>query len=288
MPDFTPNAPAARRSRKPPASRQILVCGRLVPADQPVLRADDRGVLYGDGAFETIRVVDGRPRHLERHRVRLGQTLDALGIDRAPLDALGADLGRLLTANELLGGEAIARVTITRGTAPGPRPAPGPPTIIITARPLPHRFTARRAGVHLRTVSGLVRALPRWKTVCYLPGVLALAAVEPQEEPLLVDTDGHALECATANLFVSTGQGLRTPPDDGSILPGVARGLVIEGASSEGLPVECARIPIDALGARPMLITNALLPVAPVATLDGAPLPPPDRALLKRLRRWLD
>lgn len=234
-----------------------------------------------------MRAVDGRPRHLERHTARLDRTLTALGITGVDMAALGARVVELLTANELTEGEASVRLTVTRGVGRAPRPTRSAPTVIGHAGPLPAHLAARRAGVHLRTVSGLPRALPRWKSLSYLPSVLALGAVEPHEEPLLVDAGGRALECATANLFAWTGAALLTPPDRGDILPGVARGLLIEAAQRDGLPTICTDLPLGELGRMPLFVTNALLPIAPVATLDGSPVPPAAPEHLARFRQWL-
>lgn len=257
------------RKRPSPAPR-ILLNGRLHPADAPVLRADDRGFVYGDGAFETVRIVDGRPRLLSRHLTRLAATLDALAI-RAPRGVdLRRDLGRLVAENGLGAGEAVARITVSRGVGGGPRPGAlgSDPTVLITARPLPGHIAERRRGVRLRTVEGPHRALPHHKTLCYLPGVLALAAVGPDEEPLLVDGDA-VLEGATCNVFARVGAEVRTPPM-GAILPGVARAALLAGAARAGIDVVEAPLDRAMLAAADAIwVSNALLPVAPVVALDG-------------------
>ena len=57
------------------SGRQIVaVLGRgVVPADEPVLRADDRGAVHGDGLFETMHVRDGRPWLVDEHLARLAR-----------------------------------------------------------------------------------------------------------------------------------------------------------------------------------------------------------------------
>ena len=71
----------------------VWVDGRWCAPDEPVARADDAGLLYGHGAFETVRLYRGRPVALTRHLDRLSTTLEALGID-AELVGLGAAVAR--------------------------------------------------------------------------------------------------------------------------------------------------------------------------------------------------
>ncbi len=266
----------------------VMVGDRLCPADAPAIRADDRGFLYGDGVFETIRVLDGRPCHLDRHLDRLAAALRKLAIPAPAEPSLAIRLATLLTANDLARADApecAVRISVSRGPGRGPRPTPGPPTVVLTARPLGPGFHQRRSGVALRTVRGLQRALPGIKSLCYLPAVLALAAVDDHEEPLFVDDDDHALEGATCNLFARFGARLVTPPASVA-LPGVARALLLQRAATLGLECAVEPLPLARLAhADALWVSNALLPIAPVIALDGSkrtadPLTPRLEALL--------
>lgn len=268
---------------EPPPTR-VMVGERLHPIDAPVLRADDRGFLYGDGIFETIRAIDGAPRHLDRHLARLNRGLATLAIPPVDGAILARRIDTLLTANGLRTGESAIRLTVSRGPGGGPRPGPATPTVVIAARRPGPALAERRAGVRLRTVTGPHRLVAGLKSLCYLPSVLASLAVEPGEEPLFVDPGGAVLEGATCNVFARFGDRLCTPPADGALLPGVARGLVIERAAALGLAVEARRLTLDDLRrADGVLVTNALLPVAPVRALDGQPRAAADVAPLARL-----
>lgn len=266
----------------PPPPPSIVVDGCLYPADAPVLRADDRGFLYGDGAFETLRLVHGRPAHLDRHLARLGSTLAALGIAAPAPGRIAGELAALVAANGLGDGEGAARVSVSRGTSAGPRPGEGRPTVVVSAGPLPARVVARRAGARLRLVEGPARAVAGHKTLCYLPGVLALGTVAPDEEPVWVVGDA-VLEGATCNVFAWIDGRLCTPPADGRLLPGVARAVLCAAGAVEA-PIDRA-----ALGrAEAVFITSALLPVAPVVAIDGVAFNPGPPGLLARLRAALD
>lgn len=266
-----------------------MVDGRLYPADAPVLRADDRGFLYGDGLFETLRVIDGRVAHLDRHLARLDRGLDALGIERPGPGRLAAEIEAVVAVNGLGAGEGTARVTISRGVGgSGPRPGVGRPTVVVTARRLPSSVIERRSGMRLRLIPGPWRALAHHKTLCYLPAVLALGAVEADEEPVLLDGE-WVLEGATCNVFAWMGGTLYTPPADGRLLPGVARALLIERGAAVGVAV--VEAPLDRAtlwAAEAVVVTSALLPVAPVTAIDGGARSGPPAALMQRLRAVLD
>jgi 4-amino-4-deoxychorismate lyase len=67
----------------------VAVLGRgVVPADTPILRADDLGVLRGDGIFETIHVAGGAPRLLEQHLDRMARSAARLELDLPDREAL--------------------------------------------------------------------------------------------------------------------------------------------------------------------------------------------------------
>ena len=57
-----------------------LLDGTIVDPEAPLLRADDLGVMRGDGIFETILVVDRRPRELGPHLDRLANSARLMGI----------------------------------------------------------------------------------------------------------------------------------------------------------------------------------------------------------------
>ncbi len=79
------------------------------------------------------------------------------------------------------------------------------------------------------------------------------------DEALVTDRDGSVLETSRGNLFVETATGIATPPDDGRILPGVARGLLLGGLRARGIPIAERRITRDELpGALRLWSSNAV------------------------------
>jgi branched-chain amino acid aminotransferase len=273
------------------------VDGRLVPAADATVNVRDRGFLYGDAAFETLRVYGGEVFEWEAHAERLARTCRILGFDEAmpPAGDLHERVRETVAANDLA--DAYARVSISRGVQPG-KLTPGPrvdPTVVVIVSEL-GRGGATGESVwdgpaSLRTVerrrpSGA--ALPAdAKTHNYLSGILArleLAGTDA-DEAIMRDAEGHVTEGATSNVFFVDGGTLKTPSTTLPILPGVTRSVVLELAREEGLPVETGRYGAgDLRAADEVFATNTTWEVRPVTDVDGATLPVgPVTELLARL-----
>ncbi len=90
--------------------------------------ADDRGLNYADGAFETLSCQDGRIQHEDLHRSRLTRALAALGVPSAAKQSerLFEEAGQCL---ETAGHTGVARLTVTRGSGPRGYSPPVPPQL---------------------------------------------------------------------------------------------------------------------------------------------------------------
>lgn len=243
----------------------------------------------GEGIFETMRAVDGTIRHWSSHRERLLRSHRALsgGLWRPDLDTL--PLLRWVTEHletrQLMHGEARVRLALHAG------PAEGAGEVIVDARAMAPSIQRRRTGINPWIVPWRPPITAAWKTTSYLPYLWAarLADAQAREagvaepvEPLLVDAHtAEVLEGATWNIFVVEGRTLRTPPLDGRILPGTSRHQLIERARARGWTVVEAAVTTEMLSnSDGVLATNALLPVAPLACLNGhTPLAHPTTAL---------
>lgn len=251
--------------------------GRIIAPEQATVAAFDRGLLYGDGLFETLLGLGERVPFLDRHLARLFDSADALGI-RPPLqaDALANAVHALAT--QAAEPQLYLRITLTRGV--GGKPSDlhvGPGTLIIWARPFdgyPKRLyedgmTAIFASVRRNQLS----TLSRHKTLNYLDSLLAKAEAGERaaDEAILLNTDDHIAEAATANLFIVTGEGLLTPPLEDGPLPGIVRGVVIELAAELDIPCNARSLDIaDLTAADEALLTNSLMGVMPLCRFAGA------------------
>lgn len=259
----------------------VHVNGRLVPEDEARLSVFDRGFLFGDGLFESMRSLGGTVFRIDRHQARLRHAAALVGFEAdAALAAIPDAIRDLLRANRLT--DARIRVTVTRG--PG-RPgdyasAPGPATVVISAAP----FVGidpdlRRCGVAVAIpVRRQVPAAtldPSIKTTSRLHAVLARREAQAAGafEAVLLDEAGHLTEGTVSNLFLVAGGVLLTPPAPGVGLPGVTRGAVLEIARAAGLPAREEPLRAERLrDATEAFLTNTSWEVLPAVRFDGRPV----------------
>lgn len=275
-------------------TRIVHLNGALVPETDARISPFDRGLLLGDGVFETMRAYEGRPFGLDAHLDRLARSCKAT---RLPFPGdLAARIRDVLAANALL--DAAVRVTITRG--PGGRGASpegaGPATVLITAVPVAVPAETYERGVRLATARRLRMAAdsldPGIKSINYLVNVLARAEAEEAgaDDALFVDDEGFVVEASQANVFAVFGDRLATPSLASGCLPGATRTVVLALAAWRGLA--CEETPIlreDLFEASEVFLTGSVSELVPVVALDGIPMGdgrpgPLTRDLLARYR----
>lgn len=272
------------------------VDGELVPASEATVSVRDRGFMYGDAVFETLRAYGGDVFRWEAHAERLAGSAEALALDHGlPNADLKRRVDETLEANDL--SDAYAKLSVTRGVQPG-KVTPDPevnPTVVVQANPLPRGGRgsdpvwdgpATLQTVKTRRVPE--RAIPaRAKTHNYLNGILARLElrVTGSDEAVMLDEDGYLAEGATSNLFFVRDDALCTPELDGPVLPGVTRAEVLAIAREEGIPVREDRFaPDDLRNATEAFATNTTWELRPVASVDGIELGGgPVTTLLSRL-----
>jgi branched-chain amino acid aminotransferase len=276
--------------------KYVHLNGRLVATARAHINVFDRGLLYGDGLFDTLRAYRGRPFALDAHLARLRTSAAFLGM-RLPSQHWQHAIAAMLKRNGLTEVDAWVRITLTRG--PGAAillpPARVRPTLIMSAGRLdPGIAKAQRSGVRVALLPFARHGfLAEHKVLAYLPGVLgkALAAQQNAFEGLFVDADGGITEGTTSNVFICRRNQLLTPLT-GGILSGVTRRLVIEVAIADGMRVkERPLTPQDIWGADEAFLTSSLVEVLPVTALDGRPIgncqPGPRTQRLQQLYRQI-
>lgn len=276
----------------------LLLNDRLVPARRATISALDRGFVYGDGLFETVRTYAGRPFGLPQHLRRLARSARVFRIpfEAAP-DHWRPRIRRCLRANDLLTTDAAVRLTVSRGAGPLGivPPADLRPTVMMLATPVDPRVPmAQTRGVSIcffpfRLVAG---TLPSHKTLHYLPAVLGkmIARRRGAWEAIYLGADDTVLEGTTSNVFAVERGRLITPPLHG-ILPGVTRHVITTLAKRAGVPlVERPLTCRQLLAADEVLLTASTIEVLPVVRVertrigDGKP-GPVTRTLQEQYRR---
>jgi branched-subunit amino acid aminotransferase/4-amino-4-deoxychorismate lyase len=254
----------------------VWLNGRVVAARDARVSALDRGLLHGDGAYDTWRTYGGVPFGVAAHVGRLAATARRLGLASPGAPAAWTRRTRLVVARNGLA-DAGVRLTITRGPAgdallPVPRARP---TVLLTARALPADLALRQergiAAVTLpfgRDAAGAWAGMKLLGHASSVAGRIA-AARRRADEALFVAPSGHVTEATSANVFLVERGALVTPPRNG-ILAGVTRALVIALARRAGLAVREEPIPLARLRrAREAFVTATTVEIVPLVRIDG-------------------
>ena len=265
--------------------------GRVGPVAEAAVTVLDRTLLYGLGAFETLRLHGGRPFLLERHVERMRRSLSTIGLPVPPLlDRLAEGVPEL--SARLDAPSALCRITVTAGPEPPPGtdPAAGM-RVIALLRPVPPA-EVRPVTVGLAPfVHDPGSPIAGVKTTSYLPHYLQRDAAERagRLDDLMVDSEGHVNEGTVSNVFGVREGRLITPPLATGILAGVTRGVVLELAAQAGVPVDERALPTGELGLLDeCFLTGAGKCLVGVDVLVGRTLParrPVGAALKDALKR---
>jgi 4-amino-4-deoxychorismate lyase len=238
----------------------------------------DRGLHYGDGLFETIACLGGRPRFLPRHLRRLASGCTRLGLALGEVAPLSREVCEMAAGTE----RAIIKVLVTRGTALARGYA-------CTGAETPTRITLRYAwpaedpalseeGVRVRIATlrlGENPALAGLKHCNRLEQVLARREwADPQiAESLLFSSSAALVSGTMSNVFLVLDSTLVTPRVDRCGVAGIMREVVLGAAAAAGIAAtERVLDAGDLFRARELFLTSALTGVRPVRELEGVRL----------------
>ena len=247
-----------------------------MPEAQAVVSVNDRGFMYGDGLFETMRVVNGRPFRAAVHLDRMARGADFLKIKSPFTPAeLQNFVRQLIEKNQVR--DAILRVVLTRG--PGERgytpQANSRPTVVMTLHPAPPDPPAQWKLVTSSYRIPASDPLASFKTLNKLTHVMARAeaVATGADEALLLNTDNEVTETTSGNVFWISRNRVCTVPVGRGVLPGITRAVVLETCQRLGLPTNQRVIKPEALQkAEGIFISQSALGIVPVVAFDDKPV----------------
>lgn len=259
----------------------------VVATDVP---ADDRGLNYGDGVFETMRVVRGEVPLLARHLARLLAAGARLGFPALDDGVLRDEIDGASRGQD----DAVLKLVVTRGSAGRGYRAPSDahPRRVLSLHPriewpgAPHTGAVRVRSCATRLAIG--GPLAGLKHLNRLEQVMARSEWQDAAiaEGVMCDAEGMLVGGTMSNLFLVLDGVLVTPRIDRCGVAGIARALVIEQAVGLGLRVAEQRVRPESLAvADEAFLCNAVVGIRPMAELDGRALPPAPMAM--RLREHL-
>ena len=253
--------------------------GQMFPPQDAQCSCLDRGRLYGDGLFETMRAYSGRVFRLEAHLARLTAGAEQLYLQLpTATEELQTAIQKTLKESALA--SAYIRLTVTRGVGGHHSELDAStPSVTVWVRPLagypPQLYERGMSAVLASARRNEYSPLSNLKTVNYLENILARAEARrgDADEALFLNTSGQLAEAAASNLFIVADGCVLTPPIDAGILPGITRACVLELCAAEGIRFTEAPLELHQLReAAEAFLTGSIMEIMPLTSFQGQPI----------------
>ena len=282
--------------------------GRVADASQPQLMATDLGATRGDGVFESLLAVGGRPRKIQAHLTRLAGSARLLELDIPAEDAWRRAVETAIRefrgqepAAAAPGGAAQDEVVVKLIVTRGPEGAAAPTCWVQASAPAAAGRRQRETGIDVilldRGYDSEVGERAPWlllgaKTLSYAVNMAALRYAHRQgaDDVIFTSADGRVLEGPTSTVLlahletsddgaggVRTIRRLITPQLDSGILPGTSQGALFTAAKAAGWELGYGPLePKDLLDADAVWLISSIRLLAPVNHIDGQEIGTPE------------
>ena len=241
--------------------------GVLIPFDSYSIKAGNRGHLYGDGFFESIRIINGTIANFENHFIRIIETIKVLKMilpQNFTREFIAMEIQKLIDQNNIKAGGRV-RLSIDRKPGGNYLPRTNEIDYFIETYKLPNNnFTLNEAGYRIDLYNEIKKSitfLSNFKTKNALIYVMAkIFAKENRLDDVLLQNDRLGIiESSSANLFIVSNGVLYTPALDSGCLGGSMRMQIINLAIQNNIKVyECVITPQNLLSADELFLTNAI------------------------------
>jgi 4-amino-4-deoxychorismate lyase len=247
-----------------------------IPGDS--ISASDRGLMYGDGVFRTLRIRDDKPLLWQQHYSKLQQDCAVIGIKCPPIQLLAADIEQLIQKQAESSAEGVLKIVITRGYATrGYAPAANPQLsriVSFSSTPVyPDVYFSDGIKVHLcKFRLGHQPRLAGIKHLNRLENVLAAAewSDEKTAEGIMLDDENYIIEGTRSNLFLVRNGKLYTPDLSRCGVAGLQRDRVIDYARQQRIVCKITELTMDDLvSADEIFLVNSVVGLWPVRELPG-------------------
>ncbi len=249
---------------------------KIIPDTEGSISITDRGFLYGDGIFETIRSYNGTPFKLNEHIERLRNSSGKLKIVFEYTNSeIGDNIKALIEKNNIQ--NAYIRITLSRGVGGSGLGISDnhKPTLLIQAKPFtPYENKLYDEGMTL-VVSKSRRStscsISCHKTTNLLKSIMLKeeANTKSANEVVILNTDGFVAECVVSNIFIVNNGSVTTPSLDTNILPGITRRTILDICNNSSIPASEEHFTKETLiKSDEIFITNSLMEIMPVSRID--------------------
>lgn len=244
----------------------VNIQGEVKPGDAPVIGLDNRAFHYGDGLFESLRLVDGRPCWVDAHWARLTTGAGLLRIELPSLlERTSFERWMVELARRCGHDSARCRFTLYRGGQGHYRPETNEGCFTMELAPLSDpTFALNSTGLMVDIWPEMrkpINELSKHKTLnCQYYIMAALWSQQRGLDDCLLQNDrGNIIESSSGNLFIVSNGVLYTPSLSDGCVGGVMRAQVINLAIANGIKVyECSLNPQNLLAADELFFTNAV------------------------------
>ena len=258
---------------------KVFLNGNFIEEEEANISVFDRGFLYGDGVFETLRIYNGKPFLLDRHLGRLSHGLGSLFIgERYSFSEYLKFTNGLIERNNITDG--VLRIQATRGPGKRGYSTTGnyDPTVLISLHEAPNIDLKNTSPVKLTTSIQVLSdhdPFSTLKTSNKLVNIVALREAEKagMDDALLTNQNGNVTEASGSNVFWAQGNALFTPPVSSGCMSGITRGMILELAVAMNLPTTQQNITPALLGdTESVFLTNSVREMQPVIQIDDKPI----------------
>ncbi len=258
-------------------NQKVWINKKFIDIDDAKISIFDRGFLYGDGLFETMRSYAGVVFKLDEHLDRLFLGLKALKIREPCLKKYLSDvIYESLAINNLKSANIRLAVTRGEGTSGIDHREEFVPNVVIVSKELREYpdwmyskgISAKVVGIQQNEYS----PVSKMKSMNFLNYILARIGAKDEgfDEAILMNTNNYLAEAATSNIFLVKRKTVITPSLDSGVLPGITRGVIIKIAKRMQIDIkEKAVLYIELMDADEVFLTNSLVEVLPVTKVDS-------------------
>ncbi len=241
--------------------------GEIIEGKSHAVESSSRAFLYGDGLFESIKIINGRPINLENHYSRLIAGAELLKI-RIPsyysVDFFREKIEELVDLSQIKAGGRV-RLSLDRTSGGTYKPASNDATFLIEVEDLPSNcFELNTKGLEIDLFINMRKQackMANYKTKNGLLYILASLDAEERklDDVLITNEKGIIIESTSSNLFVVSNGVLYTPGLEDGCLAGTMRMQIINIALENQMKVyECSIMPQNLLVADEVFLTNAM------------------------------
>ncbi len=252
---------------------QVWLNDQLVDSDKAMVSIFDHGFTVGDGAFETLKVVNNNPVAITRHIERLKYSLKSIGIDFEKEELLRKAINEVISANPQLGTTMRMRITYTSGIGPlGSDRTKDNFSLVVAVSPEANwPETAIVATVNEPRNDKSMLAGSKTTSYAQNAAVLAIAKSKGAHEALVPNTRNQLCEGTGSNIFVVKNGKVMTPPLSSGCLGGITRALVCQ-----WFEVEEVDMPMSILNeVDEAFLTSSTRDIQPISKIDNRNLDAP-------------